>query len=767
MPTSRPRALLTPITALLLLSPLALDACARHEPAPAERRAAATVKPVVKALPLAAVHAPKALATTARAEAHMPPGVLPKYKTAGEKAADAKRRTNRVGYRDQFDDFRKQYISYYHTTKAPVKASMVAPEYSQSQGWLITWNGTLGSGDQFMIDQIKAGWGVVPMILAFSDANHKAWLQQQLTAAGLNATDATKVSYFSTPMDSIWARDFGPFGILETGLPAGTTPKLSFVDFRYYHQRVLDDQIPTAMAKAWGINVYRPDMELEGGNFMSTSDGLCASSKGALWYNQQLSQSAIEQLYKDYLGCTQSLFPTPLDGEGTTHLDMFSKFSTDTTVLVGQYTTAQDAQNKALLDANATLFAGATMPTGKTMKVVRIPMPSNANRQIWRTYTNSLALNGATKKAVIFPTFSDEKTYEAAAVLAYQQAFPGWTITGVDSKAVIPWGGAVHCTTMQIPVGAKAKMEADPPALCGATNIDCSNNNCGSVTALGCCDGQVLKYCNNKGQLSQQDCAAFPACGWNPSQGYYECGTTGAADPSGTYPKSCTAPTADAGVTPDNGAPGVDAGTPADSAVPGFDSGATGCGGVTFEGCCDGDSLRFCENNKLEVYACTPGSCGWNPAGGFYDCDTTGGADPSGAYPKACAAPVDAGTPKLDSGTPKLDSGTPKLDSGTPKLDSGTPKLDSGTPKLDSGTPKLDSGTPKLDSGTPKPDSGTSTPDSAVKADTSAPSKDAGASADSGSKGGSNGGCAVAGGETPSLAWLLALLGLVALRRRD
>ncbi len=730
---------------LAALSLIALSACRRHdEPSNREpiRRSSESPQPiaqrrvarVAQTKPLSAAHAPKVLAATERARAEMPPGVLPKYKTAGEKAADAKRRKNRFATKDQYDAFRQQYISYYYTTKAPQKASMVAAEFTPSQGWLITWSGSMGvSGDQFMIDQIKAGWGVVPLILAYRDANHQAWLQQQLTAAGLNAADTTKVTYFSTPMDSIWARDFGPFSIVETGVAAGATPTISFVDFRYYHQRVLDDQIPTALAKAWGVNVYRPDMRLEGGNFMNTTDGLCASSKGALWYNPQLSQSAIEQLYQDYLGCKQTLFPTPLDGEGTTHIDMFAKFSNDTTVLVGEYTASQDSGNKQILDANATLLTGFTMPTGKTMTVVRIPMPSNANRQIWRTYTNSLALNGAKSKVVIYPTFSDEKTYEAAALTAYQTAFPGWTFKGVDSKAVIPWGGAVHCTTMQIPAGAIAKMEADPPALCGAATIDCSKSNCGSVTAIGCCEGTIVKYCNHQGQLSQADCSATPSCGWNNSQGHYACNTSGSADPSGSYPMPCVASMADAGA-------------PTDGSAPGLDSGGGGCGGVTFQGCCDGDSLRYCERNQVHRYACAPGSCGWNALASFYDCNTSGAADPSGAFPKACASAVDGGTPPFDSGAP--DGG----DSGTVKLDGG------GTVKLDSGTVKLDSGTVKLDSGTP---------DSAPR-DSQAEVKDqGGSSADRGSKEGSSGGCAVANdGVETSPFWLLALLGLAVWRRR-
>ena len=628
---------------------LGLSACQQQEPdaqrsTRGTRRARLTkrIKAGSVAAVLDATKAPRALARDAIAAKGLPPGVLPKYKTASELAHERQRKQGLVLF-DQFDTFRQQYVSYYYPTKAPVGPFRVVAEYEDSQAWLIAWPGTQGAdGDKFISDMIVAGWGTAPLILTYSDATHQTWLKTQLTNAGLNPNDTTKVSYLNTPADSIWSRDFGPFSIKNT---SGTGTTVSFVDFRYYHERVLDDQVPTALAQSWGINVFRPDFELEGGNFMATSDGLCASSKGALWYNPQLTQSAIEQLYADYLGCKKTLFPTPLTNEGTSHLDMFSKFADDTHMLVGEYTTAQDAQNKPILDANATLFATQT-PSGATMNVIRIPMPSNSGQQIWRTFTNSLSLKRGSTKKVIIPVFSDQTTNQAAALTAYAQAYPGWTLATVDSKAVISWGGAVHCTTMQIAEGTHAKMETDPAPLCSATSLTCSGSvGCGNITDVGCCDGTVLRYCD-QGQLGQLDCASAPSCGWSAQDSWYDCGTSGGADPSGQAPKACggTTPTTDGGVTPT-----TDKGT-----TPTPDSGG-GCGSVTYEGCCNGDELRYCENGTLTTMACSAGTCGWEASGGFYDCGTSGAADPSGAHPKNCGGV----TPTTDGGvTPTTDSGT-------------------------------------------------------------------------------------------------------------
>jgi MYXO-CTERM domain-containing protein len=61
------------------------------------------------------------------------------------------------------------------------------------------------------------------------------------------------------------------------------------------------------------------------------------------------------------------------------------------------------------------------------------------------------------------------------------------------------------------------------------------------------------------------------------------------------------------------------------------------CDSVGWQGCCDGDSVVWCQDGELKTEDCSGSpSCGWNAAGGYYDCKTAGGADPSGEYPLVC-----------------------------------------------------------------------------------------------------------------------------------
>jgi hypothetical protein len=60
---------------------------------------------------------------------------------------------------------------------------------------------------------------------------------------------------------------------------------------------------------------------------------------------------------------------------------------------------------------------------------------------------------------------------------------------------------------------------------------------CGSVPYEGCCQGTLLKTCDENDQLQTEDCTDNPACGWDTD--YYSCGTAGGADPSSSSPKDC------------------------------------------------------------------------------------------------------------------------------------------------------------------------------------------------------------------------------------
>ncbi len=71
---------------------------------------------------------------------------------------------------------------------------------------------------------------------------------------------------------------------------------------------------------------------------------------------------------------------------------------------------------------------------------------------------------------------------------------------------------------------------------------DCVSSNCNGVPYEGCCDGNVMAWCENS-QLYMINCDGNDSCGWSASAGYYDCGTAGGSDPSGSFSISCSTST--------------------------------------------------------------------------------------------------------------------------------------------------------------------------------------------------------------------------------
>jgi V8-like Glu-specific endopeptidase len=81
--------------------------------------------------------------------------------------------------------------------------------------------------------------------------------------------------------------------------------------------------------------------------------------------------------------------------------------------------------------------------------------------------------------------------------------------------------------------------------------------------------------------------------------------------------------------------------------------GSAGCDGITYEGCCAGETLTYCDDGELKTLDCTGSpSCGWKSEAGYYDCGTNGSGDPSGQFPKSCGGSTgpECGDGKCESG---------------------------------------------------------------------------------------------------------------------
>jgi len=255
---------------------------------------------------------------------------------------------------------------------------------------------------------------------------------------GQNGVDTDSVRFFEYYNDSSWTRDYGPIPVASaSGAPA-------IVDAIYYPDRQRDDALPTLLARYLDLPVHRPPVATEGGNFMTHGEGLCAVTSWMLEENPDLSEGAVRDALRDYFGCTESLILEVMNGEGTGHIDMFAKFASRDTVLVGSYLPSDDPVNATILDRHAARLAAIELADGTSLRVVRVPMP-RPEYPVYRSYTNSLIVNDT----VLVPVYRADREYEAEALAAYREAFgSGYEIVTIDAEDPIQMGGAVHCTTM-------------------------------------------------------------------------------------------------------------------------------------------------------------------------------------------------------------------------------------------------------------------------------------------------------------------------------
>src|SRR5690606_8463051 len=110
--------------------------------------------------------------------------------------------------------------------------------------------------------------------------------------AGVNMDN---VEFLRAPTDSYWTRDYGPFYIADGNGDIG------IVDFIYNRPRPSDDAIPAALAAYLDVPFYAMDLVHTGGNYMTDSRGVSASTD-LVWEENGFNQTLVLDRMLDYLG---------------------------------------------------------------------------------------------------------------------------------------------------------------------------------------------------------------------------------------------------------------------------------------------------------------------------------------------------------------------------------------------------------------------------------------------------------------------------------
>ena len=299
------------------------------------------------------------------------------------------------------------------------------------------------------ISAVVISWAAyTPMLTGIAQAvtgPGRAQLWGVAAPASISGVPANKYSKINLPIDSVWVRDYGPFGITGSGKPG-------IVDtiYRHYQYRRNDDAVPTGLGKAKNIATFAMPLILDGGNLMVDSKGTLFMTKRTYIWNSDKSQDQVDSLLKSYFGVKKivtfdySGYPgDPADGTG--HIDMFQKLLNDHTVLIS---VAETEPFKTAGEKAVAWYKANKASDGQNYTVLTVKGWQDGGT--WYTYTNSLTVNGV----AIIPSYSGKTEEEAAAKAAYEAA--GFTVVPVNSDESITSGGSIHCTTQSIP-GAPGK----------------------------------------------------------------------------------------------------------------------------------------------------------------------------------------------------------------------------------------------------------------------------------------------------------------------
>lgn len=240
------------------------------------------------------------------------------------------------------------------------------------------------------------------------------------------------ITLLMIPANRMWVRDHGPIAFsTDTG-----TAIAQFMD--YNNSGFHDQNLPSSLANYWGYQHYNANFILDGGNFMVDSYGRLFSTTRLYTNNASLDPSVIDDFLMNTMGVSEIITVNPQHDDYWGHIDMQMKLLNDTTLVISSVD-PWSGNNYQILEANVAIMESLTAPNGNPYHIARLPKADN-----WKTYANALILN----QKVIVPIYGHPN--DQIAINTYRSLMPDHEVVGINSNAIIGWGGAIHCITMQV-----------------------------------------------------------------------------------------------------------------------------------------------------------------------------------------------------------------------------------------------------------------------------------------------------------------------------
>ncbi|MGI6342801.1 MAG: agmatine deiminase family protein [Bacteroidales bacterium] len=262
-----------------------------------------------------------------------------------------------------------------------------------------------------------------------ANSSQQATVTAQYQSNGVNLDNCSFIIAYT---DSYWTRDYGPWYITYGD------KKIGIVDFPYNRPRPNDNEIAKKIAQLQGIEWFGMNVIHTGGNYMC--DGYNTASSTTLVYEENHTQThqQIDDKMRDYLGINNHMVVEDPNGTYIDHIDCWGKFLAPDKILIRQVPPSHPRYSA--VEETAAYYAQQTNEYGKKYTVYRVYNPNN------EPYSNSLII----KNKVFVPLKGTVN--DAAAILTYKEAMPGYEVIGVVENPGTPWEStdALHCRTHEL-----------------------------------------------------------------------------------------------------------------------------------------------------------------------------------------------------------------------------------------------------------------------------------------------------------------------------
>lgn len=257
-----------------------------------------------------------------------------------------------------------------------------------------------------------------------------------------NGVNMSNVIYINASTNSVWVRDYAPWFVFDD------QRELRVVDFKYNRNRPSDNAIPGVIANALGYEYHYLPLVATGGNMMTDGQGKMMSTTLVLDENDgnpntgggnvaeyTYTQAEIETLVENYLGVSEYQFYQDPNGTYIDHIDCWAKLLDVDKVMIRSVPTSH--AQYAAIEASVAEWQSKTSSYGTPYRIYRVYTPND------EPYSNSLIYNNY----IYVPLMGNAN--DAAALQAYRDAMPGYTVSGYTYSA-FQGTDALHCRTNTI-----------------------------------------------------------------------------------------------------------------------------------------------------------------------------------------------------------------------------------------------------------------------------------------------------------------------------